>query len=169
MGGMIVRLKGGDPYVFGRGGEEAEFLHAHGIPFVVIPGITSGLAAPAYAGIPVTHRDFASTITLVTGHEKDDENPDSPRVDYAALATLAAAGGTLVFYMGVKSLPLIVERLAVGGLKTQTPAAVIRWGTHAKQQTITGTLHTIAADVHAPASPRPPSRSSAASSPSATA
>src|SRR5271170_7472360 len=85
---IIVRLKGGDPYVFGRGGEEAEVLRAHNIPFVEIPGITSGIAAPAYAGIPVTHRDFTSTITLITGHEKEDADPNAPRVNYDALAKL---------------------------------------------------------------------------------
>ncbi len=138
----IVRLKGGDPYVFGRGGEEGEFLKAHHISFVTIPGITSGIAAPAYAGIPLTHRDMASTITLVTGHEKSDkpDEGDAPGVNYAALAQL---GGTLVFYMGVKSLPLITARLIAGGMEKDTPVAVIRWGTHPHQQTVTGTLATI--------------------------
>jgi uroporphyrinogen III methyltransferase/synthase len=142
---VVVRLKGGDPYVFGRGGEEAEFLRERGVRFVVIPGITSGIAAAAYAGVPVTHRELTSTVTLVTGHER--EEAESPRVDYEALAKLARAGGTLVFYMGVKSLPVIVERLTVGGVDRETPAAVVRWGTHPKQQTVVGTLATIAADV----------------------
>ncbi|HEY4328516.1 MAG TPA: uroporphyrinogen-III C-methyltransferase, partial [Phycisphaerae bacterium] len=146
---VIVRLKGGDPYVFGRGGEEAEHLRAAGIPFVEIPGITAGIAAPAYAGIPVTHRDFASTITLITGHERDDAATNARgetipneegRVNYEALAKL---DGTLVFYMGVKSLPLITQKLIAAGSDPQTPAAVIRWGTRADQQTVTGTLATI--------------------------
>ncbi len=141
---VVVRLKGGDPYVFGRGGEEGEFLRANGIPFVEIPGITSGIAAPAYAGIPVTHRDFTSTITLITGHEKEDADPNAPRVNYEALAKL---NGTLVFYMGIKGLPLIVERLTAGGLDPETPAAVIRWGTHPNQRTVTGTVATIAQEV----------------------
>jgi uroporphyrinogen III methyltransferase / synthase len=144
-GKTVVRLKGGDPYVFGRGGEEAEYLREHGVRFVVIPGVTSGIAAAAYAGIPVTHREMTSTVTLVTGHEKD--GTDTPRVDYGALAGLGKAGGTLVFYMGVKSLPVIVDRLAVGGLDGETPVAVVRWGTHAKQQTVVGTLKTIAGEV----------------------
>ena len=151
-GRTVVRLKGGDPYVFGRGGEEAEYLRERGIRFVVIPGITSGIAAAAYAGVPVTHRELTSTVTLVTGHEKD--GADTPRVDYGALAALAKAGGTLVFYMGVKSLPLIVDRLTTGGLDGATPVAVVRWGTHAKQQTVVGTLQTIAAEVQ----PRRPDR-----------
>ncbi len=142
----IVRLKGGDPFVFGRGGEEAEFLRQHGVPFVIIPGITAGIAAPAYAGIPVTHRDFASTITLITGHERDDAPvpeapPTEPRVNYEALAKL---GGTLVFYMGVKSLPVICSRLMAAGMNSETPAAVIRWGTRPEQQTLTATLSTLA-------------------------
>ncbi len=138
----VVRLKGGDPYVFGRGGEEGEFLRARGIDFVEIPGITSGIAAPAYAGIPVTHRDFTSTITLITGHEKEstEASETDSRVNYEALAKL---NGTLVFYMGVKGLPTIVERLVAGGLDPATPAAVIRWGTHPHQQTVTGTLASI--------------------------
>ena len=141
---VVVRLKGGDPYVFGRGGEEGEILRANGIRFVEIPGITSGIAAPAYAGIPVTHRDFTSTITLITGHEKEDADPNAPRVNYEALAKL---NGTLVFYMGIKGLPLIVERLTAGGLDPATPAAVVRWGTHPKQRTVTGTVATIAQEV----------------------
>src|SRR5262249_9472208 len=144
---VVVRLKGGDPYVFGRGGEEGEYLRQQGVRFVEVPGITSGIAAPAYAGIPVTHRDFTSTITLVTGHERDDaatrsrgenlparEESESDRVNYQALAKL---DGTLVFYMGVKSLPIIVERLRSHGMPADTPAAVIRWGTRTNQKTVT--------------------------------
>jgi uroporphyrinogen III methyltransferase/synthase len=144
-GRIVVRLKGGDPYVFGRGGEEGEYLRANGVRFVVIPGVTAGIAAAAYAGVPVTHREITSTVTLVTGHEK--EGTESPRVDYDALAGLGKAGGTLVFYMGVKSLPAIAQRLTAGGLEKETPVAVVRWGTHAKQQTVVGTLTTIAAAV----------------------
>lgn len=135
----IVRLKGGDPYVFGRGGEEADYLRTASIEFVVVPGITSGIAAPAYAGIPVTHRDMTSTITLITGHER--EGAADERVNYSALAQL---GGTLVFYMGVKSLGMISSRLIAGGLSADTPTAVIRWGTHPHQQTVTATISTIA-------------------------
>ncbi|MGN6367754.1 MAG: uroporphyrinogen-III C-methyltransferase [Phycisphaerae bacterium] len=150
---VVVRLKGGDPYVFGRGGEEGEYLRANGVAFVEVPGITSGIAAPAYAGIPVTHRDFTSTITLITGHEKENsefrvQNSEleegGTRVNYEALAKL---NGTLVFYMGVKGLPLIVERLVAGGLDPGTPAAVVRGGTHPKQRTVVGTVGTIAAEV----------------------
>lgn len=148
----VVRLKGGDPYVFGRGGEEAEFLRANNVPFIEIPGITSGIAAPAYAGIPVTHRDFTSTITLITGHERDDaitrnrgetvpdREEEGERVNYDALAKL---DGTLVFYMGVKSLPAITAKLQAHGMPADTPAAVIRWGTRTNQQTVTGTVGTI--------------------------
>jgi len=139
-GGVVVRLKGGDPYVFGRGGEEGEFLRAHGVPFVEVPGITSGIAATAYAGIPVTHRDFTSSITLVTGHEKADADPNDPRVNYEALAKL---NGTMVFYMGVKALPQTTTRLMAAGLSADTPAAVIRWGTHPHQRTVVGTVGTI--------------------------
>ena len=138
----VVRLKGGDPYVFGRGGEEAETLRAAKIPFVVIPGITSGIAAPNYAGIPVTHRDFATTLTLITGHEKSDADPADDRVDFKSLAALAK-NGTLCFYMGVKALPNITAKLIAGSLDPATPAAVIRWGTHPHQRTVTGTLATI--------------------------
>jgi uroporphyrinogen III methyltransferase/synthase len=117
--------------------EEAEYLRAHNVNFEEVPGITSGIAAPAYAGIPVTHRDFTSTLTLVTGHEKDD---DDSRVNFDALANL---NGTLVFYMGVKSLPSITAKLIAAGMDPATPAAVVRWGTKADQQTVTGAVDTI--------------------------
>ncbi|MCL2648082.1 MAG: uroporphyrinogen-III C-methyltransferase, partial [Phycisphaerales bacterium] len=144
---VVVRLKGGDPYVFGRGGEEGEYLREHGVAFVEVPGVTAGIAAPAYAGIPVTHRDFASTVTFVTGHEREEPEARSQkpekggRVDFDALARL---GGTIVFYMGVKSLPEIMQKLMAGGLDGTTPAAVIRWGTRENQRTVTGTVATIA-------------------------
>ena len=106
----MVRLKGGDPFVFGRGGEEAEALAAAGVAFEVVPGVTAGVAAPAYAGIPVTHRDAASAVAFVTGHE--DPSKDGSALDWEALARFP---GTLVFYMGVKNLPLIAERLTAAG------------------------------------------------------
>jgi uroporphyrinogen III methyltransferase / synthase len=138
-GGRVVRLKGGDPFVFGRGGEEAEALRVAGVPFEVVPGITAGVAAPAYAGIPVTHRDAASAVAFVTGHE-------DPAKAESALDSegLAAFPGTLVFYMGVKNLPLIADGLIAAGRDPAEPAAVIRRGTLPDQQTVTGTLADIA-------------------------
>ena len=119
-----MRLKGGDPFVFGRGGEEAEALRAAGVPFEVVPGVTAGVAAPAYAGIPVTHRDMASAVAFVTGHE-DPSKPESA-LDWRALA---AFPGTLVVYMGVRQLEAIAERLIAGGRSRLEPAAVIERGT----------------------------------------
>lgn len=150
-GKRVVRLKGGDPFVFGRGGEEALVLHAAGIPFEVVPGVTSGVAAPAYGGIPVTHRDRASAVALVTGHE-DPAKPESA-IDWPALA---AFPGTLVFYMGVKQLPRIAEQLIAGGRSPQEPAAVIERGTLPGQRTVVATLETIAARA-AEEAIRPPS------------
>jgi uroporphyrinogen III methyltransferase/synthase len=138
-GREVVRLKGGDPFVFGRGGEEAEALREAGIPFTVVPGITAGVAASAYAGIPVTHRDAASAVAFVTGHE-DPAKPESA-LDWAALA---AFPGTLVFYMGVKRLGAIAERLIAGGRPGSEPAAVIERGTLPGQRVASGTLETIA-------------------------
>ncbi len=134
-GRVVVRLKGGDPFIFGRGGEEAEALVAAGIDFEVVPGVTSAVAATAYAGIPLTHRQFTSTLAFVTGHE--DPTKADTSIDWAALAR---GVGTLVFYMGVKNLPHIVERLVANGRAPQTPAALVRWGTTARQRTVTGTL-----------------------------
>lgn len=134
-GKTVVRLKGGDPFVFGRGGEEAEALASAGIEFEVVPGVTAAVAAPAYAGIPVTHRTLASTVTFVTGHEDPDKA--SPLVEWPKLAT---SHGTLVFLMGMKNLPAIVANLTAEGLSPATPAAIIRWGTRASQQTVVGTL-----------------------------
>ncbi len=134
-GRVVVRLKGGDPFVFGRGGEEAEELVKAGIPFEVVPGVSSGYAAPAYAGIPVTHREFASAVSFITGHE-DPTKPDSS-LDWSSLGPAAT---TLVFFMGVKNLPQIVARLIQHGRDPQTSAAVIRWGTLPAQLVITGTL-----------------------------
>ncbi|MEP7150759.1 MAG: uroporphyrinogen-III C-methyltransferase [Nitrospira sp.] len=137
-GKRVVRLKGGDPFVFGRGGEEAEAVAAAGLEFEVVPGVTAAVAAPAYAGIPVTHRTLASTVTFVTGHE--DPTKDRSVVEWPRLATVH---GTLVFLMGMTNLPKIVQCLRAEGKDGSTPAAVIRWGTRASQQTVVGTLEDI--------------------------
>ena len=134
-GKRVVRLKGGDPFVFGRGSEEAQALAAAGVPFEIVPGVTAGVAAPAYAGIPVTHRGLASAVTFVTGHE--DPSKSESDVDWASLAR---AGGTLVLYMGVKRLPGIVAALSNAGLSGDTPAAVVEWGTWPRQRTVRATL-----------------------------
>jgi len=137
--GIVVRLKGGDPFVFGRGGEEAEALREAGVAFEVVPGVTAGVAGPAYAGIPVTHRDAASAVAFVTGHE-DPTKPGSA-LDWGALA---AFPGTLVFYMGVRQLPLIASRLVEGGRDASEPAAVVERGTLPDQRVAIATLATIA-------------------------
>ncbi|BBO72218.1 uroporphyrinogen III methyltransferase [Desulfosarcina alkanivorans] len=137
-GNTVARLKGGDPFIFGRGGEEAEVLIAAGIPFEVVPGVTAAIGASAYAGIPLTHRDYTSDVAFVTGHEDPTKSESS--VDWKALAT---GIGTLVFFMGVKNLPTITGNLAANGRPADTPVAVIRWGTTPKQKTVTGTLATI--------------------------
>jgi uroporphyrinogen III methyltransferase/synthase len=141
-GKRVVRLKGGDPFVFGRGGEEAEALAAAGVTFEVVPGVTAGVAAPAYAGIPVTHRDAASAVAFVTGHE-DPGKADSA-LDWAALARFP---GTLVLYMGVRNLPLVTERLAAAGRDPGEAAAVVERGTEPEQRTVTGTLADISGRV----------------------
>ena len=143
-GTSIVRLKGGDPFVFGRGGEEALALVERGIPFEVVPGVTAGVAACAYAGIPVTHRGLASAVTLITGHETPDK-PESA-INWSAFAQNA---GTLCFYMGVRDLPHIVERLVHFGRSEDTPVALVRWGTTPKQEVLSGTLGDIVAKVKA--------------------
>jgi uroporphyrinogen III methyltransferase/synthase len=143
-GRSVVRLKGGDPFVFGRGGEEAEALVEAGIDFEVVPGVTAGVAASAYAGIPVTHRDDASAVAFVTGHE-DPAKPDSA-LDYAALARFP---GTLVFYMGVKALPRIAQALIDEGRDAAEPAAVVERGTWPGQRAVSGTLGGIAAEAEA--------------------
>ncbi|HMG28034.1 MAG TPA: uroporphyrinogen-III C-methyltransferase [Acidimicrobiia bacterium] len=146
-GQAVVRLKGGDPFVFGRGGEEAEALAAAGVPFEVVPGITSAIGAPAYAGIPVTHRGASTHFTVVTGHE--DPTKDSTDVDWGALAK---AGGTLVILMGAGRIGDIANRLLAGGLAPETPVAAVRNGTRADQRTARATLATVAdAGVQAPA------------------
>jgi uroporphyrinogen III methyltransferase / synthase len=138
-GRRVVRLKGGDPFVFGRGGEEAEALAAAGVDFEVVPGVTAGVAAPAYAGIPVTHRDAASAVAFVTGHE--DPAKEGSALDWDALARFP---GTLVFYMGVRNLSLISERLRAAGRDSGQPAAVVARGTMPGQQTVTAPLAQIA-------------------------
>lgn len=135
---IVTRLKGGDPYIFGRGGEEALVLHENRIPFEVVPGITAAIATPNYAGIPVTHRNFTSTFALITGHE--DPTKDESSIDWAKIST---GIGTLAFYMGIKNLPYITEQLMKHGRSKDTPVAVIRWGTTSQQKTVTGTLGTI--------------------------
>lgn len=137
-GGTLVRLKGGDPFVFGRGGEEALALADAGIPFRVVPGVTAGIAAPAYAGIPVTHRGISSSVTFVTGHE--DPAKDATSIDWMALARLAARGSTLCFYMGVRNLGMICARLQEEGAPGETPVALVRWGTLPSQEKLTATL-----------------------------
>ena len=150
-GKLVVRLKGGDPFVFGRGGEEAEALADAGIPFEVVPGVTAGVAAPAYAGIPVTYRDDASAVAFVTGHE--DPEKEDLALDYEALARFP---GTLVFYMGVNALSRISEKLIAAGRDASEPAAVIERGTLPGQRTVTSTLEGIA-DAASEAEIKPPS------------
>jgi uroporphyrinogen III methyltransferase/synthase len=137
-GQVVVRLKGGDPFVFGRGGEEAEAVAAAGVPFEVVPGVTAAVAVPAYAGIPVTHRTLASSMTVVTGHE--DPSKGTTVIDWPKVA---ATAGTLVFMMGMKTLPMIVSRLLEEGRSPATPVAAVRWGTRAEQRTVIGTLQDI--------------------------
>ena len=134
-GKVVARLKGGDPFIFGRGGEEAEELVAARVRFEVVPGVTAAVAAPAYAGIPLTHRDFTSTVAFVTGHEDPTKNESSIAWD-----KIATGIGTLVFFMGVGQLPEIVGQLMRHGRAPATPAAVVRWGTRADQEVVVGTL-----------------------------
>jgi uroporphyrinogen III methyltransferase/synthase len=143
-GKNVVRLKGGDPFVFGRGGEEAEVLAEKGVPFEVVPGVTAGVAVPAYAGIPVTHREHNVAVTFITGHE----DPDKKRSDMDWRA-LAWDRQTLCFFMGVGNLPRIAAKLMENGRSPDTPVAVIRQGTTPKQRTVTGTLAGIAQKIEA--------------------
>jgi uroporphyrinogen III methyltransferase/synthase len=138
-GRTVVRLKGGDPYLFGRGGEEAEELAAAGVPFEVVPGVSSFFAAANYAGIPITHRDFCSAFTVVTGHE--DPAKPAAAVDWAALARTP---GTKVVLMGVERMRAIADALLAGGLPGDTPVALVRWGTTGRQATLVGPLAGIA-------------------------
>ena len=139
VGKVVVRLKGGDPFLFGRGGEEAQALAAAGIAFEVVPGVTSAIAAPAYAGIPVTHRDLTSHVIFFTGHE-DPEKAESS-IDFAALAKL---GGTQVMLMGVERIGAIAQEMMAHGVRPDLPVALVRWGTTGRQATLRGTLQNIA-------------------------
>lgn len=131
----VVRLKGGDPFVFGRGGEEAEYLRGHGIEFEIVPGVTSSVAAPAYAGIPVTHRDYSSSVSIVTGHRQAGSE---------SVEVIVPNTDTIVYMMGVTNLPNIVKALLESGRSPKTPVAIIRWGTRPQQRTIVGDLEGIA-------------------------
>jgi uroporphyrin-III C-methyltransferase len=141
---VVVRLKGGDPFMFGRGGEEMADLVAAGIPVEVVPGVTSGIAAPAYAGIPLTHRAHSSSVIFVTGHEAAGKY--RPEVDWRAIAQAAE---TIVIYMGVHNLPVILSELQLGGLSPDTPIALVRWGTCPDQVDVVGTLATILEQIEA--------------------
>jgi uroporphyrinogen III methyltransferase/synthase len=141
-GKVVVRLKGGDPFVLGRGGEEAEILTKHGIPFEVVPGVTSASAVPAYAGIPVTHRAVASSFAVITGHKASDTG--EPRISWDKLATGA---DTLVILMGMRNLAKIVDELINHGRSPYTPVAVITQGTTSRQRCLVGTLEDIVAKV----------------------
>ncbi len=142
----IVRLKGGDPFLFGRGGEEAAHLAAHGVPVEVVPGVTAGIAAPAYCGIPVTHRSAGSSVTFVTGHEEIDK--ERPGVDWRGLARCSDG---LVIYMGLHNLRRIAEELLAGGLAVETPAAVVQQGTVQGQRLLVTVLGRLADEVTAAA------------------
>lgn len=141
---IVVRLKGGDPFVFGRGGEEMEDLVNAGISVEVVPGITSGIAAPAYAGIPLTHRSHSSSVTFVTGHESAGKY--RPAVNWQAIAQ---GSETIVIYMGVHNMPYIVDQLLRAGLVETTPVALVRWGTRPDQAELIGTLGTIVQQIEA--------------------
>ncbi|WP_142861017.1 uroporphyrinogen-III C-methyltransferase [Salinigranum halophilum] len=149
-GKHVVRLKGGDPFVFGRGGEEMEHLASEGVPFEVVPGVTSAIAGPAVAGIPVTHRDHASSVSFVTGHE--DPTKEESAVDWDALA---ATGGTIVVLMGVGKLPAYSAELRSAGLDPETPVALVERATWPGMRVATGTLDTIV-DVRDEAGIEPP-------------
>lgn len=133
-GKTVTRLKGGDPFIFGRGGEEAEALVKHGLPFEIVPGISSGVAAPAYAGIPLTHRNYSGSVAFVTGHRKKEP------IDDIKWEALAKGIDTLAIYMGVSQLPFITEQLMRFGKDVSTPVALIHWGTTPEQKTVVGTL-----------------------------
>jgi uroporphyrinogen III methyltransferase/synthase len=138
-GKTVARLKGGDPFVFGRGGEEAEVLVSEGIEFEVVPGVTSAIAAPAYAGIPVTHRGIVSSVGIITGHERSDQSDSSDKSDRVRWDGVAKLD-TIVFLMGVENLPNIVAELVKNGRDRSTPVALVRWGTRTEQETLVGTL-----------------------------
>ncbi len=142
-GKMVARLKGGDPFIFGRGGEEAQVLAEAGIDFEIVPGITSAIAVPAYAGIPLTHRAHTASVAFITGHRRYDRNEAD--IDWE---NLAKGVGTLVFLMGVKNLPFITKQLIAFGRRPETPVAVIRWGTTHQHRSVTGTLADIVTRVN---------------------
>ncbi|MEM2099516.1 MAG: uroporphyrinogen-III C-methyltransferase [Candidatus Bathyarchaeia archaeon] len=147
-GKLVVRLKGGDPFLFGRGGEEAEALVENGIEFEVVPGVTSAIAVPAYAGIPLTHREFASSVVIVTGHKAESRERE------IAWEKIVNSVDTIVILMGVESLEVIVTKLVASGLKSETPIAIIEQGTLRQQRSIFGSIGTIvneAKDVKPPA------------------
>lgn len=135
---IVVRLKGGDPFIFGRGGEEMEDLIKAGVPVEIVPGITSGIAAPAYLGIPLTHRDYSSSVTFVTGHEAAGKY--HPKINWEAIAK---GSETIIIYMGVHNLSQIIPQLQKAGLSQDTPIALIRWGTRPEQEQLIGKLSTI--------------------------
>lgn len=141
-GKNVVRLKGGDPSIFGRVGEEAEYCVDHGVPFEVVPGITSGISASMYAGIPLTHRDFSSSCAFITGHKSN--NNVKKEIQWEKLSTSV---DTLVFYMGVCNIEIIQEKLLLHGRPAGTPVALVRWGTTDNQETLTGTLENISQKV----------------------
>lgn len=143
MGGKIVRLKGGDPFIFGRGGEEAEALVEKGIQFEVVPGVSSAVVAPAYAGIPLTHRDYASSVAIITGHSAGDAERV---IDWAKIAD---AVDTMVILMGVESLDAITAKLLQGGVTPEKPVAIVESGTYPKQRTLIGKLGTIVKEAEA--------------------
>ncbi len=149
-GKTVVRLKGGDPFIFGRGGEELEILAQNNVPFEVVPGVTSATAAATYAGIPITHRDYTATVAFITGHE--DPSKASSNIDWSKIAT---GIGTIVVYMGIKNLPSIVKNLIDNGRDSQTPVAVVRWASTPEQKSVFGTLETIA-DIVKEADIKPP-------------
>jgi len=146
-GETVLRLKGGDPTVFARGGEEADHLAAAGIPHEFVPGVSSVLGAPESAGIPLTHRDHASSLTVVTGHE--DPTKEGTSLDWEALARTVTAGGTLVILMGVRRLPTIADGLREHGVPADTPAATVQEATLETEQTVQGTLSTIGGRIRA--------------------
>ena len=138
-GKVVARLKGGDPFVFGRGGEECEALVTAGIPFEIVPGVTAAIGAAAYAGIPLTHRDVTTSVAFVTGHEHPDK--ETTEIDWEKLSL---GSGTVVFYMGVRNLPQITANLMAHGRDPRTPVALVRWGTRPEQEVLAGTLADIA-------------------------
>lgn len=135
LGNIVTRLKGGDPFIYGRGSEEAEVLDQHQIPFEIIPGITAGIAAPAYAGIPVTHRNVSNGFTVITGHDQS--------IEQINWDLFIKEKHTLIIYMGMKNLSKIIDKLSNHGINTETPIALVQWGTTSKQKCVTGTLETI--------------------------